>query len=367
MDDRRPIREMVKEAVEMQGGVATSAEIRHYITRKYGDVNPASINPHINMCSVNSPSRIQYPTNRKPRVANDPRYDFLFHTGRGSVELYDPVKHGIWEVRQGEHGGLVAARMDPTPSLALQATDSPNNAGTTKSSIPVDHRTLSQPRTRATPEERSDPAKVPDLTEALKHLSTTRPVFHSEADFQHALAWEIHERWPESSIRLEFKPPHLGSAIYLDIWATIGQSILAIELKYKTRGGHLEVAEEQFDLLNQGAQPLARYDFLKDVERLERVVEGRPDITGWAILLTNDSMYWNPPKGGQTGDASFRIHEGATIGGELRWGEEYAASTIRKREAVLNVRGAYPALWQDYSVVTGPPHTRFRHLTVKIP
>jgi hypothetical protein len=46
----------------------------------------------------------------------------------------------------------------------------------------------------------------------LGALALKRPIFHSEADFQHAVAWEIHSRRPELSVRLEFRPPHMSES-----------------------------------------------------------------------------------------------------------------------------------------------------------
>jgi hypothetical protein len=81
---------MIKEAVENLGGMATYSEIKDYIRNKYGEVNESTINCQIIVCTVNHPSRIHYPENKKPRIANS-RYDFLFSTGykyrRGEVEL----------------------------------------------------------------------------------------------------------------------------------------------------------------------------------------------------------------------------------------------------------------------------------------
>jgi hypothetical protein len=37
-----------------------------------------------------------------------------------------------------------------------------------------------------------------DLDELLRALSQERPVFHSERDFQHAIAWRIHEVVPSA-------------------------------------------------------------------------------------------------------------------------------------------------------------------------
>ncbi|MFZ2070387.1 MAG: endonuclease NucS domain-containing protein [Halobacteriota archaeon] len=105
--------QMIKEAVENLGGKATYSEIKDHIRNKYGDVNESTINCQIIVCTVNHPSRIHYPENKKPRIANS-KYDFLFSTGykyrRGEVELYDPEKHGTWEIRKDEYGKLMVAQ-----------------------------------------------------------------------------------------------------------------------------------------------------------------------------------------------------------------------------------------------------------------
>jgi hypothetical protein len=102
---------MVREAVEGLGGQASYSDIHSYIKRKYGDVNSNTITTQIIVCSVNHASRVHYPENSKPRVANA-RYDFLFNTGRGQVEQYDSQKHGIWEIREDETGKLQVSRYD---------------------------------------------------------------------------------------------------------------------------------------------------------------------------------------------------------------------------------------------------------------
>ena len=44
------------------------------------------------------------------------------------------------------------------------------------------------------------------LYDVLRSLSCQRPIFHSEADFQHALAWLIHLQHPDAIVRLEYRP-----------------------------------------------------------------------------------------------------------------------------------------------------------------
>lgn len=206
-----------------------------------------------------------------------------------------------------------------------------------------------------------------DITRVLEELAGKRKVFHSEADFQHALAWEIHQQWLGCSMRLEFKPPHLDNRIYVDIWAANENATLAVELKYKTRKPHADdVDGETFDLLNQSAQDVGRYDFLKDIQRLEQIVSGQNDIVGYAILLTNDRTYWNPPRNNQTVDASFRIHEGRSITGELSWRAGTSKGTMRDREEPIVIRGTYKLLWQDYSELRRAKYGNFRYLLVKV-
>ena len=50
-------------------------------------------------------------------------------------------------------------------------------------------------------------------------LARVRPLFHSEADFQHALAWLIHQRHSDARIRLEYRVFGL-EPVYLDLSET---------------------------------------------------------------------------------------------------------------------------------------------------
>lgn len=105
----------------------------------------------------------------------------------------------------------------------------------------------------------------------MNNLCAQRPIFHSEADFQHSLAWEIHKSLPDSSIRLEIPWSNEDKQNHLDIWVASSDVKIAIELKYKTRGLQALVNGELFSLKDQSAQDLGRYDFLKDVMRLEQL------------------------------------------------------------------------------------------------
>ena len=105
MGDKPYVWQMVKEAVENLGGKAENSEIKDYINNKYGEINESTIISQIIACSVNHDSRIHYPDNNKPRIANS-KYDFLYNTERGQVELYDQNKHGVWQIKKDKSGNL---------------------------------------------------------------------------------------------------------------------------------------------------------------------------------------------------------------------------------------------------------------------
>lgn len=202
-----------------------------------------------------------------------------------------------------------------------------------------------------------------DVKEILESLSKGRPIFHSEADFQHALAWEIKLQNHKASIRLE-KQVASDRRVHLDLLVLDAEKHIAIELKYKTRGAAIKVGEEAFSLRNHCAQDLGRYDFLKDISRIESYVASHPGAEGYAIFLTNDPTYWNATKRNHTVDAHYRVNEGRVISGELSWHESAKEGTTKGRKDAINIQGSYTANWSDFSDIDGQ---RFKYLMAHVP
>lgn len=198
------------------------------------------------------------------------------------------------------------------------------------------------------------------INRKLEVLSKQRSLFHSEADFQHALAWILHQDAPERVVRLERPFRFEGECVYLDLFVREPSGHrLAIELKYKTRKEIVFHEEEEFRLKNQGAQDLARYDFLWDVSRLEKLVDRDEADAGCAIFLTNDPTYWKESKRAESIDAQFRLHEGRGVTGRLTWQGKPQEGTIKNRKDPIVLRGAYSSAWQNYSTTE---QSEFRYL-----
>ena len=151
------------------------------------------------------------------------------------------------------------------------------------------------------------------LEGVVEKLADSRPLFHSEADLQHALAWELHRSHPEAVVRLELRPdPALRESV--DLVVVVDGCKVFIELKYLVRRLDLTVGGERVVLRDQGAQSLSRYDVLKDVARLERFCVGAH--IGFAVVLANDPLVWGPSRPGGV-DSAFKIHDGALVSGTM--------------------------------------------------
>ncbi|MGI8686981.1 MAG: hypothetical protein ACR2M3_00235 [Thermomicrobiales bacterium] len=205
-----------------------------------------------------------------------------------------------------------------------------------------------------------------DIADLLATLSMDRPIFHSEADFQHTCAWELHRRLPNAAIRLERPPSHGDKRIYLDIWLEQDDAAVAIELKYKTGDLSINVNDEQFALRKHAAHPPGRYDFIKDIERLEHVTSNQPHAVGWAIFLTNDSTYWSLESDNERVGSNFDLWEGRVLHGTLQWNATASSGTRKGREAPLHLRGTYRLAWQPCSHLSTPRRGLFRYLAVQV-
>ena len=201
-------------------------------------------------------------------------------------------------------------------------------------------------------------SKTLNIHEILAKLAQERPLFHSEADFQHALSWQLHLDHPEGRIRLEY-PYDREKRIFVDIVFSIGVQTYWLELKYKTAILEHRENKEKFTLKYQGAYNHTRYDFLSDIARLENLV--RDDThRGFAILLTNSKLLWSDTDS-HTYDAAFRVHENSYIKGTRHWDANIGGAK-KGREAPIVLRGRYRNHWREYSQPTMGMNGVFRYL-----
>ena len=204
-----------------------------------------------------------------------------------------------------------------------------------------------------------------DLNKTLKELSLQRPFFYSEKDFQFALGWKIKEIYYNIQIRLERKLRiDENKKVSIDICVIDNETLIPIEVKYKTESLTVIHEGEKFNLASQNAQDQGRYDFLKDIMRIERTIEFNNLRTGYVILITNDPSYWEKSTSSSI-DEEFRIYEDRKLEGTLRWKERAADGTTKGRKKPIELSGSYKVKWNDY-YKTEKKNQWFRYLLLKI-
>jgi len=206
----------------------------------------------------------------------------------------------------------------------------------------------------------------------LTALANIRPIFHSEDDFKVALAWQIKHMHPAVEIRLEYPVRSRQGNRRFDILVIEGGSRIPIELKYKTQElTHTSNTGEVFELISQSADNHARYDFCKDISRIETFPFTSAETKrGFAIFLTNAPRYWKGTTRTGNNDKEFEIKDGITLSGTRAWRNPDAATAKNGgRQDPIAFIGTHRLQWENFSTLpSGTPtesHT-FRFLLVSV-
>jgi hypothetical protein len=202
-----------------------------------------------------------------------------------------------------------------------------------------------------------------EIDDLMRSLGARRPIFHSEADFQHEFAWQARIASPDLRVRLERPFPGRASGA-IDVMFTRDSAEHAVELKYLTRLYDGEFCGEDFKLKNQGAQDVRSYDVCKDVSRIEAFCSV-PGRTGSVVVLTNEPYYWKARLKVGTCAEAFDISGTRELTGELSWAEHTGPGTKKNREAPIVLTSTHLPAWKDYSEVSGK-NGRFRYFTISV-
>ena len=215
--------------------------------------------------------------------------------------------------------------------------------------------------------------KPEQLQQTLSALAVRRPLFHSEADFQHELAMDLARNHYavrlEVPIQLALKNQPVG--IQLDLLAINQESgqKTAIELKYITVALDHQNNGERFRLSGNWGTNLSLFDTLADLERVASVVKAGKADQGFSVLITNAETAWSRDVTHTSIMArEFSIHEGRQLeaGSRLDWSPTTpgVGSVSKKRlapYAPVEIPRSQTCGWADYSQHKGAGCT-FRYL-----
>jgi len=201
------------------------------------------------------------------------------------------------------------------------------------------------------------------LEKLIGELGQKRPVFHSERDFQYALAWKIKETFNEAELRPEMPLRKKGDSIHLDLFIKYKGKKIGIELKYTTKKFEwVSEDSEFFSLSSHQAFYHREYDYIYDIFRLQNMIKDNVIDYGYAIFITNNEKFWSPPsKPSNTLDINFKIYEGRILEKELKWNGE--TNTTKGRGDINLEHYNYKLIWKPYSA---PNNNDFKYLMVEI-
>jgi hypothetical protein len=175
-------------------------------------------------------------------------------------------------------------------------------------------------------------------TDVVQFLSGESVLFSNESDLQLRLSCYLKHSGHYDCVEVEYYvpfqelqrlTPSLTTAnfpwetdLYIDIVVEKDGQFVPIELKYSTK--EIKGAFSRFGvavtanvpmLKNQGAQDIVRYNFWKDVRRIEALSQAYAAtiVGGLAVMVTNDSSYQSNPTNPNVGYANFSIKNGRTV------------------------------------------------------
>ena len=194
------------------------------------------------------------------------------------------------------------------------------------------------------------------IHEIMRKLAKDRPIFHSEADFQHSLAFAIRNEYSSAKVRLEYpirlitqNPDELGA---LDIW--IQNRKIAIELKYKVSKFEYTNRRGESFSLKQGMGHQGRYLFIKDLGRIETLTRNYDVKKAYSIIITNNDQIWSESRS-QGASREFALV------GILKGTRMWRGKDPRKKP--ISLHREYSMDWEDYSK---PNNNRFRYLAIEV-
>ena len=219
--------------------------------------------------------------------------------------------------------------------------------------------------------------------DVCRFLDENDKLLFNERDLQMNLAIYLKERGHYDRVEVEYYIPTemlpdykkldpKNDRLYLDIVVVKDGMYVPIELKYKTKETDLKIERfgelcteasddtEKDVLKNQGAQNLGRYNFWKDVKRIELVKQKFDAVLGGvAVFVTNDTLYLKPPTK-RSSNILFSMADGKQLM-QKHWRK--ADSKLAKKYPNFEVEKEYSIQWRKKDV---SPNVQLHYCTLII-
>ena len=216
-------------------------------------------------------------------------------------------------------------------------------------------------------------------TDVVQFLSDESVLFSNESDLQLRLSCYLKHSGHYDRVEVEYYVPSQelqrlnaslttanfpwDSDVYIDIVVEKDGQFVPIELKYPTtdireaftRFG-VDVQANVPMLKKDGAQNIHRYNYWKDVRRIEALSQAYAEtiVGGLAVMVTNDPSYQKSPTSGSVGYGPFSIENGREVKQpqdcDMSWQN---GVSVAKDHPDFQIDGTYTINWQPMPKMAG--------------
>lgn len=204
------------------------------------------------------------------------------------------------------------------------------------------------------------------MIDVMAHLAKQRAIFHDEYHFRAWLARSIQQKLADSELpELEFTGFYSEKGNKLDMQFSYGGKQVAVETKFKkgplAKGRPFPYESDWYFAPKSGTpDDISRYEFLRDIMRLESKALSDDNTIGCCLLLTNSQGMWKPAIKNDANDIQFRIDHGIKHD-TLEWLRKPPRNTLKDPIQLL---GKYSMVWRFFSRIPHIKNAEFWYLLV---
>lgn len=202
-------------------------------------------------------------------------------------------------------------------------------------------------------------------------------IFSNEAQFKLDFIIRLLEKLPLCEIVTEYRytnngRKHIDFVVFLNVAEPV---CFPFEIKYKTLDKEVEyrVGEYIYKTYNQGSYDTGCYDFIKDIRKLETLVdtlEYKGKVykvqKGYAVFLTNGKAYYKGIEKDEYYWQNFSLAQ-KNLSGKIKWRDMGNGKNYSTIGDPIELKGSYSLKWKNYNVpIVGGDLPRFKYLVVDV-
>lgn len=202
------------------------------------------------------------------------------------------------------------------------------------------------------------------LNNILSDFGHNNRIFHSEAELQFCIAWELKNRNRDIDVWFEYPAEQIKNEHkripQIDLVIQNNNLLFPIEIKYAK--GNLS-----YKNINLSNKPLDEcFDVAKDIKRLEDFSEKYDNFDKGYVIVVSNNFSWfkdhRPSSKVFTYDSYLLDHDSNILTGMIK----YKIDDNHKSQQIIELKGKYDTKWQEYCSLGNNINEIFKYLIIEI-